>query len=355
YVSILRINQDGSRLIIKEASGESGRDLKRQGHDLTVGQVSIVGWVAINRQARVALDVGEDPHYFNDPNLPDTHSEVALPLMARGRLLGVMDVHSREKNAFQEEDVSALQVLADQLANSLDNAALFEEINIQTNQLTELQTLTSLMNQQANTKNALNVLAEKAAPLFNADGGGVFLYQPEEKNLILSINLNTSVGGSGRTLKLGEGLAGRVFVENQTQSIEDYSTWEGRSETFVPDGLHAAVGIPLRRLNEPVGVLALTRSNTGQPFKTEEIQIAELLAAQVGAIITNNQLIEETRRLVQRERTINQASAEIRRSLDAKTILDTMTGQLGHLLGNRVVKARLFQQQEGTAEEQEQP
>jgi GAF domain-containing protein len=353
YVSILLLSPDGSQLILQEASGETGRILEKKGDHKTVGQVSIVGWVALNRQPRVALDVGEDPYFFDDPNLPDTHSEVALPLVARGRLLGVLDVQSREINDFQEEDISVLQVMADQIAAGLDNARLFEEISNQAMLLTELQTIHTLMSQQANTQNALNVVAERAVALFNADGGGIFLYQPEKDNLKLMINLNVSITRSGQTLKPGEGLSGLAFTENKTQTIEDYATWEGRVDIFSQDNIHTAVSIPLRRQNEPIGVLSLTRGQKGQPFKPDEIQIAELLAAQIASVIINNQLIEETRFLVKRERTINQAAAQIRRSLDAKTILDTTTNELGNLLGNRMVKARLFPQRASVTEEDE--
>jgi GAF domain-containing protein len=211
------------------------------------------------------------------------------------------------------------------------------------------------MSQQANTRNALNVLAARISSLFQADGGGVFLYDADEKLLKLFVNLNTDDDRSGRSLQPGEGLTGWAFKENKTHAIDDYTTWAGRSKKYQDGGFNAAVSIPLRRQNEPLGVLTLTRSAKGHPFKQDEIQIAELLAAQTSAVIINNQLIDETRRLVQRERSINQATAQIRRSLDAKTILDTTTAELGNLLKNKVVRARLFTEEVDLPEEQAAP
>lgn len=353
FVRVFLLSPDGSRLIVEEASGESGRNEEQRGIHLTVGQVSIVGWVAINRQARIALNVGEDPFYFDDPNLPHTQSEVALPLIARNRLLGVLDVHSRESMAFQEEDISILQVMADQIARGMDNARLFEEISRQADTLTELQTITSLMSQQANIYNALNVVAKRAIGLFNAGGGGVFLRQSGGDKLEFIVNLNESDTNSDQILDPGEGLSGRAFAKNETIIIDDIGAWENPIENFILGNFQFAVAIPLRSQKEPIGVLTLTRNEVDQPFLAEEIQVAELLAAQVSAVIVNNQLIEETRRLAKRERSINQAAAQIRRSLDAKTILETTTDQLGHLLGDKIVKARLFPQQEGLTEENE--
>jgi sigma-B regulation protein RsbU (phosphoserine phosphatase) len=353
YVAVYLLNPDGSRLILQEARGDTGRLSEIKGNHQTIGQLSIVGWVALNQEARIALDVGEDAFIFDNPDLPETHSEVGLPLLARGRLLGVLDIKSKESNAFQQQDLTFLQVMTDQIAAGIDNARLFKEISDQAVLLTELQTINNLMSQQANIPNALNVIAERAVSLFHADGGGVFLYRPEKNNLKLVTNLNINDTQVGEILEPGEGLSGQVFKENKTITIDDYATWEGRSEKFTHVGFHSAVAIPLRRQNEPIGVLALTRTQKKQPFKQDEIQIAELLATQVSAVIVNSQLIEETRRLIKRERTINQAAAEIRRSLDAKTILETMTGELGNLFSTRTVKARLFPQQEGTAEEKE--
>ncbi|NIP28428.1 MAG: GAF domain-containing protein, partial [Phycisphaerae bacterium] len=142
HVSLYLMTPDGNRLVLQEAIGDMGHFDALKGEKTTVGQVSIVGWVAMNRQARIALDVGDAPYYFENPKLPDTHSEIALPLLARGRLLGVLDIQSRESGAFQSEDMPVFQVMADQIAVGIDNARLFEDISEQAKQLTELQNIT---------------------------------------------------------------------------------------------------------------------------------------------------------------------------------------------------------------------
>ena len=87
----------------------------------------IVGFVTKTRQARIALDVGQDAVYFDNPDLPETRSEIALPIIAGGQILGALDVQSTEAQAFSEEDSRTLQVLADQLAVAIQNARLFEQ------------------------------------------------------------------------------------------------------------------------------------------------------------------------------------------------------------------------------------
>jgi GAF domain-containing protein len=93
----------------------------------------LVGWVTANRQARVARDVAGDPFHFKNPLLPETRSEATVPLLAGGKLLGAMNVQSKNVDAFNESDMQVLQTLADQLSIAIDNAALFQrtESNLQ--------------------------------------------------------------------------------------------------------------------------------------------------------------------------------------------------------------------------------
>jgi len=84
-----------------------------------------VGYVTHTGQARIALDIGQDAVFFNNPDLPQTHSEMALPLIGGKKILGALDVQSSQEAAFSEEDIIILRVLADQLSIAIENARLF--------------------------------------------------------------------------------------------------------------------------------------------------------------------------------------------------------------------------------------
>lgn len=98
-----------------------------RGHRLMVGQQGIVGYVTGTGNPRIALDVGEDPQYFNNPDLPLTRSELALALSIGGKIIGALDVQSTQAGAFVREDVSILQNMADLVAIAIENARLFTE------------------------------------------------------------------------------------------------------------------------------------------------------------------------------------------------------------------------------------
>jgi len=86
----------------------------------------MIGWCVANAQPRVALDVGQEAIRFVNPYLPDTRSEMALPLISRRRCIGALTVQSSDEAAFSNEDITVLQVMAEQLAIAIDNAQLFE-------------------------------------------------------------------------------------------------------------------------------------------------------------------------------------------------------------------------------------
>ena len=107
-------------------TGEAGQKMMAAGHRLQIGGSSMIGWCIANRESRIALDVGSEAVRFNNPYLPETHSELALPIVSRGESLGALTIQSKQTNAFDENDIRILQGIADSLAISLENAKLLE-------------------------------------------------------------------------------------------------------------------------------------------------------------------------------------------------------------------------------------
>ncbi|MBN2147430.1 MAG: PAS domain S-box protein [Anaerolineales bacterium] len=118
---------EGQYAILRAGTGHAGKEMLRAGHKLLVGDGSMIGWSIAHRQARVALDVGKDAVHFNNPLLPETRSEVALPLISRGNCIGALTFQSTLEADFSEEDVAILGVMAEQLAVAIENARLYEQ------------------------------------------------------------------------------------------------------------------------------------------------------------------------------------------------------------------------------------
>ncbi len=128
--------------ILKAGTGEAGRIMLSEGHKLSVGGDSMIGWATANRQPRIALTVGQENSVniigrFDNPHLPLTRSELALPILAGEtqnqddsgqdyRLLGAMTIQSSQEQAFDQDDIVILQGIADGLASAIENARLFQ-------------------------------------------------------------------------------------------------------------------------------------------------------------------------------------------------------------------------------------
>jgi GAF domain-containing protein len=127
YAAVFTLNDAGTAAVLREASGEAGRLLKERAHQLALNEKSMVGYAITQRESRIALDVGTDPVRFANPLLPETRSEIALPLIAGNRVLGALDVQSVQAAAFDEANAAVLQSLANQIAVALNNAEQFKQ------------------------------------------------------------------------------------------------------------------------------------------------------------------------------------------------------------------------------------
>jgi PAS domain S-box-containing protein len=136
YVGIFLSDESKTWAILSAASGEMGKKMIAINHRLQIGDSSMIGWCVSHGQARIALDVGEDAVRFRNPFLPLTRSEMALPLISRGEVIGAMTIQSELPSAFSHVDITALQAMADQVSNAIQNARLFAE---RFNLITELE------------------------------------------------------------------------------------------------------------------------------------------------------------------------------------------------------------------------
>lgn len=136
YVAVFLVTGNERWAEIIDATGSAGEILKARRHRLQVGGSSMVGNAIVSKQAQVAMDIGETAVRFNNPLLPNTRSELALPLVVGDRVIGVLDVQSIREADFKADDIATLQNLASQVAISIENARLFREMD---NALSELR------------------------------------------------------------------------------------------------------------------------------------------------------------------------------------------------------------------------
>ena len=324
YVAVFVLDEAGNQAVLREATGEAGRLLKERGHKLAVGGQSMVGYVTATRKPRVALDVGQEPVRFANPLLPNTRSEIALPLVVGDRVLGALDVQSTHEAAFDEASAAVLQSMADQIAVALNNARQFRRSEQQAQAQSALLSAALETSGQADRGQLIDLVVHRIMALLDADGAGVWLRVTDaEIELVATINVgqvtteqSPSGGGmAGRRLARGEGLSGSVYASGMALRIDDYPAWSVRAATPAPARVqafddaprfaHAAVAVPLTWQGRVEGVLTVTRSQPGRPFSADEERVAQLYAAQVAAALASVELLEEQRRTLEELDTAN--------------------------------------------------
>ena len=284
HAGIFLLDQNNEYAILQAASSEGGQKMLERGHRLQVGGQGIVGYAAAQKRPRIALDTGTDAHYFDNPDLPLTHSEAALPLIVRDRVIGVLDIQSDKSNAFTQDDLDTFQALADQLALAIDNARLFEETN------TAMRAM-----EQITTEHVRQTWTETLDRQELA-----YVYTP--------------LGTSHSSVY--------PLVE------------EGARE---PDSQALQASITLH--DQKIGVIKIKRKE--QNWHPREQAMLEEIATQVGLALENARLLEETQEHAHRDQMVAAVSTRMRATLNLETILQTAARELQRGLNLKEAEVRL--------------
>lgn len=285
HTGIFLMNESGNQVILQAASSEGGQRMVEHGHSLSVGTQGIVGYVAAHKKPRIAVDVGVDAIFFNNPDLPLTRSEVALPLLVRNKVLGVLDIQSDRPQAFSTDDIDVLQTLSDQIAIAIENARLLDETQAA---IMQLEALTSVRTNEAWSQKL-------------QDRGRAFTYTPL-----------------------------------------------GLRAEKLPHPNDNAITAPIILRGKKIGNITITKKGDGKWSRLDEGLLDEV-AGQVGLAVDNIRLLEEATQRARQEQTVGKLSTQFSQSLDLDTLLQTAARELGQLPDVSEVSVFIGQQNEQSA------
>ena len=295
YAAAFTLDATSQWAVLREAAGprDSAWLLKQAGHRLEISGNSMVAACLRERQARIALDVGTEAVRFSNPLLPETRSEVALPLIVGDQVLGSLDVQSTQAAAFDETSTAVLQNMADQIAVALNNAAQYQLEQQRARQTTQLLEASVELSAQTDATSLYNRIVEVAANLLHADSAA--LWQPVEANeleiLYATGPLKTLIG---QRVPVGEGIAGRVQATSLALRLNDTSTWRDADLDFGEVPVRAVVAVPMIWQGEVVGVLVIAHTQSDGQFLADDSNVAQLYAAQTASTLANMRLLEQS-------------------------------------------------------------
>ncbi|MGD2165441.1 MAG: GAF domain-containing protein, partial [Anaerolineae bacterium] len=309
HAGIFLLDKGHEWAILRAASSDGGQRMLVRGHQLRSDQEGIVGYVTGRGEPRIALDVGADAVFFDNPDLPETRSEMALPLEARGEIIGALDVQSREPGAFTNEDVEVLQTLADQVAIAISNAHLFEQA--QEALEAERQAYGEF------SRRAWQRLQAAGQPSRSCfDPHGVLSGSEEWRD---DMRQAAREGRPIRGYKLPDAVGGK-----------------GASETLA---------VPIKVRGNVIGALDARKSADGEsrsdPWTPDEIALMQSLCQQLGAALESARLHQDVQRQAARERLVSDVASQMRESLDLTTVLRSGAEGIREAMDLRAVTVRL--------------
>jgi GAF domain-containing protein/HAMP domain-containing protein len=293
HIGIFLVDRAREFAILSAANSEGGQAMLARGHRLKVGEQGLVGYVTGTGMPRVALDTGTDAVFLNNPDLPETRSEITLPLLAGEEIIGALDVQSDKPNAFSQEDVNILSSLADQVSIAIQNAKQFEE-----------------------TRKAL-AESEALSRQFIQTGWQQFTKRQQL----------TGVHHSGVKATLLHKKNGRDESQLGTGQLKG----KGRG---------AVLSMPVKLRGEVIGSVEV-RAPDNRQWDQDEMDIVSTIIERAAIALENARLLAETQKRAAKERAIGEISAKISALSDIDDLLKTAAQELGRTLPGAEVAIQL--------------
>jgi GAF domain-containing protein len=305
HAQVFLVDQEGRNARLEASTGRAGVALLARGHALPVGSRSVIGQATYTGKPVVINNVRADPTHRPNDLLPDTRAELALPLMVAGTVIGALDVQSTSANVFGDDEVTSLQVMANQLASNIEKARLLAELTTRTSEQQNL-----IEDAQAN------------------------LHQIEELNRRLTregwneyLQLQRTQGSVGYTLQGG--------------NVRDDSDWtapmrqafKGEQSVVIRHDQQAHIAaLPLKVRGEVIGVLEIERDGA-KPWTDSELEMAETLIDRLSVAVENARLYEQATLSAEREHVVNRIAQDVQSAESVDAILQAALTELSTLLG----------------------
>jgi len=288
HTGIFLLDESREFAVLRATNSTGGRRMLNRQHKLRLDDNSIVGFVTSRGEPRIALDVGTDAVFFDNPDLPDTRSEMALPLRVGGRVIGALDVQSKHPNAFTEDDISTLATLADQVSIAIENARLFSEAREALRETEE--TFARYVKQEWSD---FAKQARSTGYLF--DGKRVAPMDETDKR--------------EKTRSLPQ--TGRLTLQKETKNLV----------------------VPIRLRGQTIGYLDVKSKSGNRNWTQDDLTLIEAAAERAALALENARLVDSAQRRALRERTIGEISSKLGAVSDMEAIMQAAVEELGRRIG----------------------
>jgi len=273
HVGIFLNDTTAGYAVLSAANSEGGQRMLARGHQLKIGSQGIVGTSVGSGLPRIALDTGSDAVYFDNPDLPKTRSEMALPLRNEDQVIGALDVQSLERDAFSDQDIGVLATLASQVSLAIVNAQIFD------------QSQRALAEAESITRQYLRETWRQV---------------PDEMKFI----------GFRRTLTNTE-------LISDDADLKKYDVAANKKE----------ISAPIELRGETIGLLSV-QVPLDEYMTRDKLELIKAVAERVAFSVENARLFDETSRRAQREQLVSEITTKIRGTNDPQEMIQIAMEEL---------------------------
>ena len=295
HAQIFLVDEDKRDAVLRASTGEVGKQLLSRGHRLGIGSLSVIGQVTQQGRLIVARDAAVSQIHRRNEFLPDTRAELAIPLRVGETVIGALDVQSKIRDTFEEDQMNVLQTMADQIAVAIQNALLYEE---------SLRRFAEI--EASNRESTRHAWQE-------------FIRDQRMDAIIKDAGFPTDVDVSDlrrAAIKRGEPVIGKITERNT-----------------IP------IAVPVQLRGQVLG--AVEWEIPVQTLSEEKLELAKELANRLALSLDNARLFQESQRATERERLVNNIAAKLTAQTTINDILQTAVREVGQALRSPEVSIRL--------------
>ena len=334
YVGLYSVDSAGQAAILIAGSGETGKNMLADGHHLQLETPSMISWCIRNGKARIAQQADLDKVRYRNPHLPETRSELALPLISRGRVIGALTVQDVQEGAFSEGDISSLQTMADQLGTAVENANLFEETQ------QEIKVRRAI-------EKKLRVSEQKFSKAFRSSPDSVTLTELESGHLIEVNDGFRGVFGYSREEALGRTTLDLGLYQNPSdrQKMVQILREQGNIRNMELIGVHksgsvltALLSVEQIKISGKPHLVTITRDITEHKKAEETLRLNEERYRTLAQNLPDSALLlfNQDLRFIIADGPEIDATGFSREMLEGKTLQEALPSEFAQLVGSNM-------------------
>lgn len=294
HVGLFLLDEEKQYAILRAANTPDGMRMLNRGYRVAVGGISPVGYIAQTGQPRVTRTIGEDSTFLNNLDLPESRSQIVLPLGVSDEIIGVLDIQSREVNALSEDDLSILSIMSDQITIAIKNALLYEK-----------------------SQSALRE-ANSASRQVSSQAWDEY----------------------GRTIRT----KGYRYDGIKSEPLKDVKQAGREADSLL---------VPVQLRDQTIGCLKLKAADPSRQWTDDELAMVKATADRVALALEGARLLDEAQKRAVREAFLSDVATKLSTSFQLDSILRDTVEELGHTLKNSTVTFQLVNPSEGIAPKDE--